>query len=180
MPEIEIRPATEEDIPILVGLDHSYSSDHVWQMELQVEAGQIGAVFKEMRLPRAVRVEYPRPTRNLETDWQARSALLVAVLNGETVGYTSLSDRLAPRTTWMTDLAVTPRLRRQGIGSALVLAAQEWVIGHSTSSRLILEMQPKNLPAIQLSQKLGFDFCGYNDHYYANRDIAIFFSKWLR
>jgi ribosomal protein S18 acetylase RimI-like enzyme len=79
----------------------------------------------------------------------------------------------------MTDLVVAPRLRRQGIGSALTLAAQEWVARHSVSRRLVLEMQPKNFPAISLSQKLGFDFSGYNDHYYANRDVAIFFAKWL-
>jgi ribosomal protein S18 acetylase RimI-like enzyme len=46
--------------------------------------------------------------------------------------------------------------------------------------RIILEMQPKNYPAIKLTQKLGFELCGYNDHYYANQDIALFFSKWLR
>jgi ribosomal protein S18 acetylase RimI-like enzyme len=45
---------------------------------------------------------------------------------------------------------------------------------------MVLEMQPKNYPAIQLAQKLGFDFCGYNDRYYANRDIALFFAKGLR
>ena len=29
-------------------------------------------------------------------------------------------------------------------------------------------------------KKLGFELCGYNDHYFANHDIALFFSKWLR
>jgi ribosomal protein S18 acetylase RimI-like enzyme len=79
----------------------------------------------------------------------------------------------------MTDLVVAGRLRRQGIGSALVLAAQDWVANHSKSRRLVFAMQPKNFPAINLSQKLGFDFCGYNDHYYPNQDIAIFFEKWF-
>jgi hypothetical protein len=41
-------------------------------------------------------------------------------------------------------------------------------------------MQPKNYPAICLAQKLGFDLCGYNDRYFANQDIALFFAKNLR
>jgi GNAT superfamily N-acetyltransferase len=179
MPEIEIRPGVETDIPALIKLDHSYTSDYVWQMDLQVDAMQVVAQFKEVRLPRTVRVEYPRSAQSLAEDWRQRSALLVAMLAGEAVGYTSLIENYTPLTTWMNDLVVMPRLRRQGIGSALVLAAQDWVAGHSKSRRLILAMQPKNFPAISLSQKLGFDFCGYNDHYYPNQDIAIFFEKWI-
>ena len=71
------------------------------------------------------------------------------------------------------------RLRRQGIGSALLLAAEEWGSTHDCR-RLVLEMQPKNYPAIQMAQKLGFDFCGYNDRYFAKHDIALFFAKALR
>jgi GNAT superfamily N-acetyltransferase len=179
MPEIEIRPGIENDISALIQLDHSYSSDYVWQMDLEVDASQVVAHFREVRLPRTVRVEYPRRVQSLLEDWKDRSALLVALLAGEPVGYTSLIENYSPFTTWMVDLVVSPRLRRQGIGSALVLAAQAWVSGHSRSRRLLLQMQPKNFPAISLSQKLGFDFCGYNDHYFSNHDIAIFFEKWI-
>jgi ribosomal protein S18 acetylase RimI-like enzyme len=86
---------------------------------------------------------------------------------------------LAPQTTWITDLIVMRRLRRQGIGTALILASQEWAL-QKKSRRIILEMQPKNYPAICLANKLSFELCGYNDHYYTNNDIALFFSKWLR
>jgi RimJ/RimL family protein N-acetyltransferase len=48
------------------------------------------------------------------------------------------------------------------------------------SRRIVLEMQPKNYAAIHLAQKLGFDLCGYNDRYYANHDIALFFAKGVR
>jgi ribosomal protein S18 acetylase RimI-like enzyme len=85
----------------------------------------------------------------------------------------------APLTAWVTDLAVKRRMRRQGIGSALLLAAQEWGSEHK-QRYAVVEIQPKNYPAIQLAQKLGFDLCGYNDRYYANHDIALFFAKGLR
>jgi ribosomal protein S18 acetylase RimI-like enzyme len=179
MPEIEIRPATADDVPNLVALDHNYSSEYVWQMEISAEEKHTDISFRQVRLPRSVRVEYPRHASGLADDWNSRSGLLVAVLEGELAGYCSLMLNMVPLTTWMTDLAVKRRLRRQGIGSGLVLAAQEWGMNHA-SRYLVLEMQPKNYPAIQMAQKLGFDLCGYNDRYYANHDIALFFAKSLR
>ncbi len=179
MPEIEIRPAVAEDIESLASIDHDYTSDFAWQMDISSEEGQVNVNFRQIRLPRSVRVDYPRSPRQLREDWQGRSGLLVALLSSDIIGYVSLMRNIAPMTTWATDLAVMRRLRRQGIGTALVLAAQEWARQHG-DYRLILEMQPKNFPAISLAQKLGFDLCGYNDRYYANHDIALFFAKGLR
>jgi len=179
MPEIEIRPAIAADIASLVAIDHTYTSDFVWQMEMQVDEGRVGVSFREIHLPRSVRVDYPRPTRNLAEGWVERHGLLVAIHADEVVGYISLMLNIAPNTAWATDLAVLRRMRRQGIGSSLVLAAQEWGLAHE-SRNLVLEIQPKNYPAIRMAQKLGFEFCGYNDRYFANRDIGLFFAKSLR
>jgi ribosomal protein S18 acetylase RimI-like enzyme len=179
MPEIEIRPASETDIQLLIKLDHSFNSDRTWQMEYRLETGQVGAVFREARLPRPVRVDYPRSPGALAEYWQKRAGMLVAVLNDQPVGYTSLSQGMIPFTTWMTDVVVEQRFRRQGIGSALVLAAQEWVATQAGIQRIMLEMQPKNHPAIQFALKLGFDFFGFIDHYYPNQDAALLFAKWL-
>ena len=180
MPEIEIRPAVPEDLPALVALEHNYVSDYVWQMEVQSEEeNQTRISFRQIHLPRSVRVEYPRSPHALAEDWGQRSGLLVALLESEPVGYVSLMLGVAPLTAWATDLVVKRRLRRQGIGSALLLAAQDWGL-HHYARNLVLEVQPKNYPAIQLAQKLGFDLCGYNDRYFANHDIALFFAKSLR
>jgi GNAT superfamily N-acetyltransferase len=179
MPEIEIRPAIATDIHDLMALEHNYSSDYVWQMDVRQEEAEINVLFREMRLPRSVQVVYPRDPQILADTWTQRDGLLVAVLESELVGYISLNQNTTLKTTWVTDLVVMRRLRRQGVGSALVISAQEWSSQHN-SRRLILEMQPKNYPAIQLAKKLGFELCGYNDHYFTNHDIALFFSKWLR
>ena len=178
MPEIEVRPAAEPDIANLVNLDHSYTSDQMRQMEMQPEGHALGALFRQERLPRAVRVDYPRPVQALKQDWQSRSSVLVAALAGEPVGYASLAlDRMAS-TAWMTDLVVAPRLRRQGIGSALVLAGLDWA-AHHHRNRLVLEMQPRNFPAVNFAQVLGFAFAGYLEAYYPNQDIALLFAKWV-
>jgi len=179
MPEIEIRPAIATDIHALMEIEHNYSSDHVWQMELKHDGGDTNINFHQIQLPRSVQVKYPRDHHTLADNWTQRDGLLVAELDSELIGYISLTQNAQLKITWATDLAVKPKCRKQGIGSALVISAQEWAANNS-SRRLILEMQPKNYPAIQLAKKLGFELCGYNDHYFANHDIALFFSKWLR
>lgn len=178
MPEIQIRPVTPADLPVLVALDHSYITDYVWQMDLQARPGQVGVTFREIRLPRSVRQEYPRDAIGLADQWDKLDAMLVAESEGVAVGYISLLDTPVGRSTAIPDLAVERRVRRQGIGTALLLAAQEWA-SQQERVQLIIEMQSKNYPAIALVQRLGFDFCGYNDRYYPNQDIALFFGKAL-
>jgi GNAT superfamily N-acetyltransferase len=179
MPEIEIRPAIATDIHELMALEHNYSTDYVWQMDLRQEDHEICIIFREVRLPRSTKVTYPRDHQTLADNWTSRDGLLIVEMKNDIVGYISLTQNSLLQTTWATDLVVEQRLRRQGIGSALVISAQEWAVKNH-SRRLILEMQPKNYPAIQLAMKLGYELCGYNDHYFANHDIALFFSKWLR
>ncbi|HEY5141215.1 MAG TPA: GNAT family N-acetyltransferase [Methylococcales bacterium] len=185
MPEIEIRPPTSAEIPKLVEMDHDFVSDYVWQMEVQHEIGQkpsdsrVEIIFRQLKLPRSVHVAYPRSPKDLANDWKDRACLLVALLKGEAVGYISMMLSIAPHSSWMTDLVIQRKNRRQGIGSALVLAGQDWA-RQKRCLRMVMEMQPKNYPAICLAQKLGYDLCGYNDHYYPNQDIALFFSKGLR
>lgn len=178
MPKIEVRAANSTDIPILMSIDHGYSSEYTWQMEFFHEENEISIHYRDIRLPRSVRVEYPRSVSSLADTWTKRDGLLVATLDSLPVGYISMMLNIAPLTSWVTDVVVTPQLRRQGVGSVLLLAAQEWA-RQKQSRRIILEMQTKNHPAMQLAKKNGFDFCGYHDRYYANQDIALFFIKTI-
>jgi ribosomal protein S18 acetylase RimI-like enzyme len=176
--QVTIRPASEDNLQGLLGLDHGYSTDYVWQMEVEQGAPKMGARFREARLPRPMQVVYPRSKEQIEREWKQRAAILVA-LNGETaVGYVGISLGLAPGAAWLTDLVVGASHRRKGIGSRLALAAQAWA-REKGMDRLVLEMQSKNHPAIKLAQKLAFEFAGYNDRYYQNQDIALFFAKRL-
>jgi ribosomal protein S18 acetylase RimI-like enzyme len=105
--------------------------------------------------------------------------MYTAVLGKDPVGYISLLERGTASVVSITDLVVDVANRRKGVGAALLGAAQEWAASRA-HRRLILELQAKNLPAIRLAQKLGYEFCGYNDHYYINQDVAIFFVKVLK
>jgi len=179
MPEIQIRPAIATDLSALMAIDHSCQTDYVWQMDVQHEDGQIGAIFREIRLPRSVSVPYPRLVSALSETWSRRSGMLVAVIGGQAAGYVRTNDALLPRTAWLMDVVVAPRFRKQGIASALVLAAQSWAVQRK-NRRALLEMPSKNNPAIRLAQKLGYEFCGYNDQYYETQDIALFFGRFIR
>jgi len=179
MPDVEIRRAVATDIRILMAIDHTCQTDYVWQMDVDREVGQIGAIFREIRLPRSVTVPYPRPITNLPDTWNRRSGMLVAVIGGEVIGYIRMSDLLVPQTAWLTDIVVSPPFRRQGVGIALILAAQSWAVDRK-NNRAWLEMPSKNNPMLCLARKLGYEFCGYNDLYYETQDIALFYGRSIR
>jgi GNAT superfamily N-acetyltransferase len=175
----EIRPATASDIPRLIVLDHSCMSDYVWQLELRREAGQVTASFREVRLPRSIEVKYPRVVSSLADEWKGRDVSLVALDDGNPIGYLFGKVEFASGVTWVTDLVVSPLQRRKGAASALLTAAQTWA-SERGFRRLILEMQSKNQAYIRLAQKFGYEFCGYNDQYYPTQDVALFFGRTIK
>ena len=179
MPPFEIRPASVSDIPRLVVMDHSCQSDYVWQLELRREVGQVAASFREVRLPRSIEVKYPRDPSTLSDEWMRRDVALVAVDEGNPIGYICATVEYASSAAWVTDLAVSPLHRRKGAASSLLTAAQAWA-SERNIRRLILEMQSKNQAYIRLAQKFGYEFCGYNDQYYPTQDVTLFFARGIK
>lgn len=179
MSEIQLRPTVANDLSRLMAFDHSITSDSVWQLELRRDSGQVTTTFREVRLPRTIKVSYPHNPFALADDWVRKSMMYTAVINTDPVGYVSLLERGTASVVWITDVVVEATSRRRGVGGALLAAAQGWAEARS-HRRLIFEVQSKNLPGIRLAQKSGFEFCGYNDHYYINQDVALFFSKILK
>ncbi len=175
----DIRPAVATDIPRLMALDHKSLSDYVWQLDLKRETGQASASFREVRLPRAVEVTYPRDPFALSDDWTRRDLTLVAADKKSLVGYLCAKEDKTSATASITDLVVDAQSRRKGAASALLLAAQAWA-SERGARRLILEMQSKNQNGIRLAQKFGYEFSGYNDQYYATQDVALFFAKAIK
>jgi RimJ/RimL family protein N-acetyltransferase len=175
----EIRPASASDISRLVALDHSCLSDYVWQLELRREAGQAIANFREVRLPRSIKVNYPRNPASLADEWMRREVVLVALHDGIPIGYICATADHASAVAWVTDLVVSTEQRRKGAASALITAIQDWA-QEGSMRRLILEMQSKNQAYIRLAQKFGYEFCGYNDQYYLTQDVALFFGRTVK
>lgn len=178
MPKIQISPAVVADLHQLIKIDHSGNSDYVWQMDIMKEDGQIWTKFREIRLPRKIAIDYPRDPSLLIDEWSRRVGTLVANIGSEIVGYIRLSAKFIPKTAWISDVVVVPSLRRNGIGTALILAGQTWARGRS-AKQAIIEVSSNNIAGIRMAQKLNFEFCGYNDQYYVTRDIALYFGRSL-
>jgi ribosomal protein S18 acetylase RimI-like enzyme len=174
-----IRPATLADLNACLGLDHSSITDHVWQMKMREAESRIGVTFDTVRLPRQMRAEYPRHLDQLVEDWQRDEGFLAAEVDGEVRGYVDILAMPWQRLGWIANVAVDRDYRQRGIGTALVNHARQWA--RQQGLRMILaEATTKNYPALCFYQKLGFQFCGFNDHYYTNQDIALFFVHSLR
>lgn len=172
------RPAVAADIPRLTGIDHSCKSDYVWQLDLRREAEQVTSLFREVRLPRTVDVLYPRDPAGLADLWNRRDLTLTVTYVNVPVGYACVREDRPSAAAWLTDLVVAQEHRRKGAASALLSGVQAWAIAKNLR-RLILEMPSKNHPCIRFAQKFGFEFCGYNDQYYATRDVTLFFAKTI-
>ena len=179
MPTVDVRPAVSSDLQPIMQIDPGYTTEYVWQMSSTEEDGQVSVSFRSVRLPRSMRVTFPRPVESLADDWPRRASFLVAEMDRTVKGDLSLAPAAVPGTGWIADFAVERRLRRQGIGSALLMAARQWARDNGLQ-RLVIETQSKNHPAISFCEKHGFAFCGYNDRYYPNQDIALFFGATLR
>ncbi len=181
MPSIQVRPATNTDLPVLTALDHGYSTDYVWQMTVREEEASSETVitFRTARLPRSVRVSPPREPKRLAEAWQKRVCFLVAEEEGHLKGYLNLTVAAIPEVGWVADCCVDRRFRRNGIGTVLLAAAAQWA-RENHLARLVLETAVKNYPAICFALKNGLVFCGYNDRYYAQQDVALFFGMTLK
>lgn len=86
-----------------------------------------------------------------------KSALLVARLEGEVVGMTTVAcyDTLTARRGWVEDVAVSPAARGRGVGRALIAEAKAWARRNGVET-LSLTSAPHREAARRLYQREGF------------------------
>ena len=176
-----IRDGMASDIPECLLLDHSYETDFVWQMQISSEEGW-RIDFKIERLPRALQVTYPSNEERLRAGIAPEQCLLVATTRDEEpelIGYLSMRSDPFYRIGLVQDVVVSHAYRRRQIATRLTKVAALWAREHNLTS-LMIETQTKNFPAIRFCEAAGFSFCGFNDRYFPNRDIAVFFSQSVR
>lgn len=176
---IVVRPAVAEDIPLVTSMDHSVTTTHVWQMELHDDETLTRATFRRVRLPRSVNLTPPRSPHSLSVDWRRRALFVVAESANKPSGYLAVSPSTLSDVGVIADFAVDRKARRKGIGTVLLASAMDWA-RRAGLQRLFLETQNRNDGAICFCRASGFSYSGYNDRYYADEDIAIFFGRSLR
>lgn len=176
-----IRDGLESDLDACLSLDHTYTTEYVWQMNLRNETGLWTVTFKTEHLPHAMQAEHVANTARLRQALPDDQCFVVAVEaeSGSVIGYLTMQSQPVYRIALLQDLLVSRPYRSSGIGTRLVNVARQWARS-AKLSQMTAEVPTKNLPAITFFQQAGFDFCGFNDHYFPNHDIAVFFSQALR
>jgi ribosomal protein S18 acetylase RimI-like enzyme len=175
---MHIYRADLRDLAVCLTLDGSYETDHVWQVIQQVEGDGVTTRFQTVHLPRTMRVQYPGWSEALLAHQQRGDLILVASEAGDVRGYINQESQPDQGIAWIHHLIVTPAYRRQGIGTALLGRG----IQHARQlglSHLMMVVQSKNYPAIQFLNRHNFKFCGYNEQFYRNRDIGLYFVRGL-
>jgi ribosomal protein S18 acetylase RimI-like enzyme len=174
---MQVHPAELVDINFCCQINMSYTTDYVWQMRTGGDGRTVDIHFDTIRLPRPMRVEYPRLSDELIEHWQREECfLIIRGMQDEIIGFVDAQAQRWHNVLWVSNLVVDSRYRRKGFGSILLKQANRWAVEQNLN-RLMLEVQTKNHPAIAFAQKHGFQFCGYNERYYPNGDIALFFSR---
>src|ERR671932_248779 len=176
---MNIRPAQARDLQRCLAIEGGYETDYVWQMESSRANGAISVAFRTTRLPRTMRVASGVQRDLLLEHFEQGECFLVAEDALGIHGYVDAVANVWNRVGWIHHLTVAPEFRRRGVGSELVRAAIKWARDKSLREMMV-ETPTKNYPAAALFQKHGFTFCGFNDRYYPNRDIALFFALSLR
>ena len=179
MPEIEIRSVHADDIDLLKSLEHGYYTEYVWQIGLTTNPGVAEVDFRRVRLPRRLFVSYPHQRNRILRNLDQIEAVLVALVTGKLVGYIKIQAEKDNSIARVSDLIVSSEMRRNGIASGLLLAGLELSSSRGFQN-MILEVQSKNDPAIQMAYKLGFEFCGFRDHYFPNQELALFYNRMTR
>lgn len=175
--KLVFRDAVEDDLPGCLALDASFHSDYVWQMTVDDGGDDIQVICRRQRLPRQLVSEHPVDERQL---WMAlREDYCFVVVEDprsrQIAGYVTMRLDMSGRVAYLQDLVVDQPHRRRSLGARLVHVARIWA-SEFRLRQIIFEIATTNYPAIRFAQAQGFAFCGFNDHHFANREIALFFS----
>lgn len=101
------------------------------------------------------------------------SHFLVAIVDDKVVGYMGL--QIFSGEGYVTNVAVLPEYRRQGIAQKLISSQLE-----NEMSFITLEVRESNLSAISLYKKMGFENVGIRPKFYSNpTENAIIMTKYF-
>lgn len=175
---MHIYRADLRDLTACLTLDGSYETDYVWQVIQQEDDDEIVTSFRAARLPRMMRVLYPSWSEALLAHQERGDLILVAAEAAEVCGYIDQETQPDQDLAWVHHLVVAPAYRRQGIGAALLARGMQHA-RQQDLTRIMTVVQSKNQPAISFLERNGFTFCGYNERFYRNHDIGLYFVRGL-
>ena len=176
---MQIRPATLKDIDLVVAMDHCYTTDSVWQLNVSDLPTERVAQLRISPLPRAIKMNFPLASDAIRRVVHRCDDLWVATEGTGISAYLGMMLMPGQNAGWVGCACVTPSLRRTGLARQLMGMA----MNQARSLRLnciMADLQTKNVPAARFCEAMGFKYSGYADNYYATQDIALFYSYRVR
>lgn len=175
--QLVFRDGVAADIPYCLALDSDFRSEHVWQMTVQELGDEIQVNCRKQRLPRQLLSRHAPDPQRLEAALRNQYCFVVVQekTTNHILGYVSMRVDEASRVGYLQDIVIDRPYRRRSLGARLAHVARVWASEYNLR-QILFEIPTTNYPCILFAQALGFSFCGFNDHHFANREIAIFFS----
>ncbi len=179
MAEIEIGAANPEEYSQISAIDLSFESNYVWKTQMLESLDMFESSFQRIRLPKTIRVPFQAYCpANLEALIQRREILSVRY-EDKVIGYARLEqDETVNRLVLKTG-GIMPEYRNKGVGGVL-LDRIAGIARHNNIRSIVCMVQAKNDPAVCFLLARGFVFSGYQEFFFRNMEIGLFFSKNVR
>ena len=179
MAEIEIGAATIEEYPQIAAMDLSFESDYVWKTQMLEGLDSFESSFQRIRLPKTIHVSFQAYSpASLEALIRQREILSVRY-EEKVIGYLRLEQDETVNRMILKTGGITPGYRNKGIGTVLLDRVTE-IASHNHLRSIVCMIQAKNDPAIRFLLSRGFVFSGYQEFFFRNMEIGLFFSKNVR
>lgn len=179
MAEIELRIANMSDCPLLTKIDLDFDSEFVWTSQIMEELDSYSINLQKIKLPKIIHVAFQANNSTALENMVKRKEVLIARYENQIVGFSRIETDETGNQFIIKTGGVKPDYRKKGIGTAILTGVQE-MAQQNRVSRLVFTLQAKNDPAIHFLMGRGFQFCGYQEFYFSNYEIALFFSKNIR
>lgn len=178
--KLVIRDGIAADIPKCVALDSTYQTEHVWQLNVREETNEIHISLRKQRLPRPLTTNHPLQARRLEIALTQKYCFIVLVesVSNTLLGYICMRTDTTHDVAYIQDIVIDEPYRRQGLGSRLINVAHLWA-NEKNLNHIIFEIPTTNNPCIEFAASHGFVYCGFNDQYLPDQEIALFYSLSL-
>lgn len=180
---IIIRSATMNDAPLLARMNLNFESETVFcatiddQLRTTNEAAAIA--FQEVRLPKRDTIAFQRPPKEFFEMKLRADEVVAATIENTPVGFLHLDIDAERSCLRLCTGGVASDQRNAGVGLALLNHA-ETTAKKLELKRITAALQSKNAPAIAFIQKQGYRLSGYEEFYFPNLELALFFTKMIR
>lgn len=188
MPPYIIRDMTLDDVPRLVEINPTFTSETTLRVERTGGGFTVGWRLVEVELPmpfdKRSSYDFDEIERANITGRLLRENTLmevaVDVATGRLVGVLDVAEEDWRNVSFIWNIMMDVGARGQGIGQRFIAHTIGWA-RQRRNRAVMLETQTNNVPACKFYARMGFQLVGINDAFYTNNDygrdeIALFWS----